>query len=70
VIVNVVGCLVEWRAPSVPASKTLITAQVFEAHKGRPTIEKCLERFKTVHQIPLASLKNSMRIEAFITQYF
>src|SRR5665213_75626 len=45
-------------------------AQVLEAHKGQPSIEKRFEQIKTVHEIEPVFLKNSMRIEALFTLYF
>jgi hypothetical protein len=45
-------------------------AQVLEAHKGQPMIEKRFEQLKTVHEIAPVFLKNEGRIEAFFTVYF
>jgi transposase len=39
-------------------------AQVLEAHKGQPMIEKRFEQIKTVHEIAPVLLKNEGRIEA------
>jgi transposase len=48
----------------------LTPAQVLEAHKGQPTIEKRFEQIKTVHEIAPVFLKNPQRIEALFTLYF
>ena len=48
----------------------MTAAQILEAHKGQPTIEKRFEQIKTVHQIAPVFLKNNLRIEAFFTLYF
>jgi transposase len=48
----------------------LTPAQVLEAHKGQPTIEKRFEQIKTVHEIAPVFLKNPHRIEALFTLYF
>ena len=39
-------------------------------HKGQPSIEKCCEQIKTVHEISPVFLKNEGRIEALFTLYF
>lgn len=49
--------------------RTLSPAQVLEAHKGQPTIEKRFEQLKTVHEIAPVLLKNDGRIEALFTLY-
>ena len=56
--------------PLICNDRNLSPAQVLEAHKGQPTIEKRFEQIKTVHQIAPVFLKNTMRIEAFFTLYF
>jgi transposase len=45
-------------------------AQVLQAHKGQPMIEKRFEQIKTVHEIAPVLLKNEGRIEALFTLYF
>ena len=50
--------------------KTLPPAQVLEAHKGQPTIEKRFQQIKTVHEIAPVCLKNEGRIEALFVLYF
>ena len=56
--------------PLLSNDRSLTAAQVLEAHKGQPTIEKRFEQIKTVHEIAPVFLKNSGRIEAFFTLYF
>jgi len=56
--------------PLLTNDKTLTPAQVLEAHKGQPTIEKRFEQTKTVHEIAPVFLKNEGRIEALFTLYF
>lgn len=56
--------------PLICNDRNLNPAQILEAHKGQPTIEKRFEQIKTVHQIAPVFLKNTMRIEAFFTLYF
>jgi transposase len=48
----------------------LTSAQMLEAHKGQPAIEKRFEQIKTVHEIAPVFLKNPQRIEALFTLYF
>jgi transposase len=50
--------------------RNLSPAQVLEAHKGQPVIEKRFERIKTVHEIAPVLLKYKGRIEALFTLYF
>ncbi len=45
-------------------------AQVLEAHKGQPTIEKRFHQCKTVHEIAPVLLHNEGRIEALFFLYF
>lgn len=45
-------------------------AQVLEAHKGQPTLEKRFHQTKTMHEIAPVLLKNPGRIEAPFTLYF
>ena len=56
--------------PLLTNDKQLTLAQVLEAHKGQPTIEKRFEQTKTVHEIAPVFLKNEGRIEALFTLYF
>jgi transposase len=56
--------------PLLTNDRDLTAAQVLEAHKGQPTIEKRFEQLKTVHEIAPVFLKNPFRIEAFFTLYF
>jgi transposase len=56
--------------PLLTNDRTLTPAQVLEAHKGQPTIEKRFEQVKTVLEIAPVFLKNEGRIEALFTLYF
>jgi transposase len=56
--------------PLLSNDPKLTPAQVLEAHKGQPTIEKRFEQIKTVHEIAPVFLKNPNRIEALFTLYF
>jgi transposase len=56
--------------PLLTNDRTLTPAQVLQAHKGQPTIEKRFEQTKTVHEIAPVFLKNEGRIEALFTLYF
>jgi transposase len=56
--------------PLITNDRRLSAAQVLEAHKGQPMIEKRFEQLKTVHEIAPVFLKNEGRIEAFFTVYF
>jgi transposase len=56
--------------PLLSNDQSLTPAQVLEAHKGQPTIEKRFEQVKTVHEIAPVYLKNEGRIEALFTLYF
>lgn len=56
--------------PLVTNDRNLSPAQVLEAHKGQPKIEKRFEQLKTVHEIAPVCLKNEGRIEALFTLYF
>jgi transposase len=56
--------------PLITNDRNLSAAQVLEAHKGQPTIEKRFEQIKTVHEIAPVFLKNEGRIEALFTLYF
>lgn len=56
--------------PLLTNDKTLTPAQVLEAHKGQPTLEKRFQQTKTVHEIAPVLLKNPARIEALFTLYF
>jgi transposase len=56
--------------PLITNDRNLSAAQVLEAHKGQPMIEKRFEQIKTVHEIAPVLLKNEGRIEALFTLYF
>ena len=56
--------------PLMTNDRSLSPAQVLEAHKGQPMIEKRFEQVKTVHEIAPVFLKNEGRIEALFTLYF
>jgi transposase len=56
--------------PLLTNDTTLTPAQVLEAHKGQPTLEKRFQQTKTVHEIAPVLLKNPGRIEALFTLYF
>jgi len=56
--------------PLICNDRSLSAAQVLEAHKGQPMIEKRFEQIKTVYEIAPVCLKNEGRIEAFFTVYF
>jgi len=56
--------------PLVTNDRSLSPAQVLEAHKAQPMIEKRFEQIKTVHEIAPVFLKDEGRIEAFFTLYF
>ena len=56
--------------PLMTNDRSLSPAQILEAHKGQPMIEKRFEQVKTVHEIAPVFLKNEGRIEALFTLYF
>jgi transposase len=56
--------------PLLTNDRTLTLAQVLEAHKRQPTIEKRFQQTKTVHEIAPVLLKNEGRIEALFFVYF
>jgi transposase len=56
--------------PLISNDRKLSPAQVLEAHKGQPKIEKRFEQLKTAHEIAPVFLKNEGRIEALFTLYF
>lgn len=56
--------------PLLTNDRTLTDAQVLEAHKRQPTIEKRFEQTKTVFEIAPVLLKNEDRIEALFFVYF
>jgi transposase len=56
--------------PLITNDLAMSPAQVLEAHKGQPMIEKRFEQIKTVHEIAPVFLKNEGRIEALFTLYF
>jgi transposase len=55
--------------PLMTNDRNLTAAQVLQAHKGQPMIEKRFEQIKTVHEIAPVFLKNEGRIEALFTLY-
>jgi len=56
--------------PLLTNDRSLTDAQVLEAHKRQPTIEKRFEQTKTVFEIAPVLLKNEGRIEALFFVYF
>jgi transposase len=56
--------------PLMTNDRSLSPAQVLQAHKGQPMIEKRFEQVKTVHEIAPVFLKDEGRIEALFTLYF
>lgn len=56
--------------PLLTNDRTLSDAEVFEAHKRQPTIEKRFHQTKSVLEIAPVLLKNEGRIEAFFFVYF
>lgn len=56
--------------PLLTNDRRLTPAQVLEAHKRQPTIEKRFEQTKTVFEIAPVMLKNEGRIEALFFTYF
>lgn len=56
--------------PLLTNDHTLTDAQVLEAHKGQPSIEKRFAQTKSVLEIAPVLLKNEDRIEAFFLLYF
>lgn len=56
--------------PLMTNDRKLSPAEVLQAHKGQPMIEKRFEQVKSVHQIAPIFLKNEGRIEALFTLYF
>jgi transposase len=56
--------------PLLTNDRKLSPAQVLQAHKGQPTIEKRFAQIKTVHEIAPVYLHNEGRIEALFTLYF
>ncbi|MHB8416223.1 MAG: hypothetical protein ACYDB1_12775 [Acidiferrobacteraceae bacterium] len=56
--------------PLMTHDRTLSSAQVLEAHKGQPMIEKRFEQVKTVHEIAPVFPKDEGRIEALFTLTF
>jgi transposase len=56
--------------PLMTNDRKLSSAEVLQAHKGQPMIEKRFEQIKTVHEIAPILLKNEGRIEALFTLYF
>lgn len=56
--------------PLLTNDRLLLDAQVLEAHKRQPTVEKRFEQTKTVFEIAPVLLKNEGRIEALFFVYF
>lgn len=56
--------------PLITNDRKLSPAEVLQAHKGQPMIEKRFEQIKTVHEIAPVFLKDAGRIEALFTLYF
>jgi len=56
--------------PLLTNDRSLADAQVLDAHKRQPTIEKRFEQTKTVHEIAPVLLKNEGRVEALFFLYF
>lgn len=56
--------------PLLTNDRALPPAQVLEAHKRQPSIEKRFEQAKTVFEIAPVLLKNEGRIEALFSVYF
>ena len=56
--------------PLMTNDRSLSPAQVLQAHKGQPMIEKRFQQIKTVHEIAPVFLKDEGRIEALFTLYF
>jgi len=56
--------------PLLTNDRSLTDAQVFEAYKRQPSIEKRFEQTKTVFEIAPVLLKNEGRIEALFFVYF
>lgn len=56
--------------PLMTNDRSLSSAEILQAHKGQPMIEKRFEQIKTVHEIAPVFLKNEGRIEALFTLYF
>jgi transposase len=56
--------------PLMSNDRGLTAAQVLEAHKSQPMIEKRFQQLKSEHEIAPVFLKDEGRIEAFFTLYF
>jgi transposase len=56
--------------PLLTNDRSLTDAQIFEAHKRQPSIEKRFEQTKTAFEIAPVLLKNEGRIEALFFVYF
>jgi transposase len=56
--------------PLLTNDRKLTDAQVLEAHKRQPTIEKRFEQTKSVFEIAPVLLKNEGRVEALFFVYF
>ena len=62
-------CKSDGMYPLMTNDRKLTAAQVLQAHKGQPMIEKRFEQIKTVHEIAPVYLKDEGRIEALFTLY-
>ena len=62
-------CKSDGMYPLMTNDRKLTAAQVLQAHKGQPMIEKRFEQIKTVHEIAPVFLKDEGRIEALFTLY-
>jgi transposase len=56
--------------PLLTNDRSLTPAQVLEAHKRQPLVEKRFRETKTVFELAPVFLKNEGRIEALFTLYF
>lgn len=56
--------------PLLTNDRKLKPAQVLEAHKGQPVLEKRFEQCKSIYEIAPVLLKNEGRIEALFFLYF
>ena len=56
--------------PLMTNDRKLSAAEILQAHKGQPMIEKRFEQIKTVHEIAPVFLKDEGRIEALFTLHF
>lgn len=63
-------CKSDGMYPLLTNDRDLSPAEVLEAHKRQPTIEKRFQQLKSVHEIAPVFLKNEARIEALFFLYF